>query len=762
MKRTTLAILTLLAATAALGQSAPSLTALLNSSTNGVTLYWDAVPGATFYDVKRTSSGYPAWDHVVRVNIAVAGDQLNANSAYVYRIYPVDNAGNPVGPPSNTALVSTFVYTDETIVPGSTPVKPVHVTELRTSINAIRAACGLGAQSWTNNVVSNAPIKRQDITDLRTGLDGAFSTIGLTLPAYVDPVIDDTVRVARDHIQQLRQRGRTTPEKLNAVLTLSNRYFSPNGDGTQDTTALTIVVGSYPFSLRTDFRWLLNLRSVSSGLVVRSFSGSGGSFVYTWDGRNDSGVMQPDGDYRFELLDRDGTSVPLVTALTTLDVTSPAVAFTSPAPNSFVGNVRFNGSTSYDVKATASDANLASWTFDQTGNALPDANQSTGTLPLTSANTLVWRTAGVPNGNYTLKLTATDRAGNRGTATLPLTLGSFSASANVFQINAADSEQVTYTSIVPETLTEVLTIYSKKTLQPVRTLVNVQRAAGTYTDVWDARDNGGTVVGDGSYYYLATANDGIGSMTWDQSTSYIGTTATQYEYPKCRNSLNALVDCNSSTLTFDPYANKPLRINYCAGTGNPPSCSAGSTPFQVTIKATPPGETDYGCTGNNCILQEEQPAGAHEVLWYGTSVSSQFIANNGGLTVIRRNDNFPRNRVLVYGTAPVVSNLTITPLMFNPAAGTTLYPNGMKFALDATSSFGRTITIKGEFRNLESNSTLRTVTTAATAAGAQALYWDGLSDSGEWVAPGTYEATLTISDSAGSATVLKPLITIRY
>ena len=70
--------------------------------------------------------------------------------------------------------------------------------------------------------------------------------------------------------------------------------------------------------------------------------------------------------------------------------------------------------------------------------------------------------------------------------------------------------------------------------------------------------------------------------------------------------------------------------------------------------------------------------------------------------------------------------------------------------------------VKGEFKNVASGSILRTITTAAQSPGQVVLNWNGRADNGAWVAPGLYEATITVTDSAGSSTVLKPLITVRY
>jgi flagellar hook assembly protein FlgD len=74
----------------------------------------------------------------------------------------------------------------------------------------------------------------------------------------------------------------------------------------------------------------------------------------------------------------------------------------------------------------------------------------------------------------------------------------------------------------------------------------------------------------------------------------------------------------------------------------------------------------------------------------------------------------------------------------------------------------RSVTLKGEFRNRTWNSTLRTVTTTSQSAGQVSLTWDGRADNGAWVVPGLYEVTITVTDSSGALTVLKPLLTVRY
>lgn len=371
-----------------------------------------------------------------------------------------------------------------------------------------------------------------------------------------------------------------------------------------------------------------------------------------------------------------------------------------------------------------------------------------------------------PTGLTTVQCSATDAHANTISGTFrvtvaPLTLSDFTAVQNVYQMNGAAGESLTYTSNVPVTLTETLVIKSDATGATVRTLLNaVVRAPGTYQDIWNGTNDAGQLVGDGTYRYFVTVSAGGSSVTWDDGTHYIGNTVTQYEYPTCRNDSGTLVACSDSSLTFDPYTNRPLRIDYCVGSGNPPACG-GTTPYVVMAKAVAVGETDAVCRSTDCFLNAYQSSGAHEISWWGTSTTGLYIAQASGVTIIRRNDTWPRNLTLVYGTAPAVSNFAVSAPILNPAAA----QRGIAvetFSMSVTSFQSRPVSVKGEFRNLTSGSILQTLTMQPQAPGTLSLVWDGRAANGAWVAPGLYEATITVTDSAGGSAVMKPLVTVRY
>jgi len=85
----------------------------------------------------------------------------------------------------------------------------------------------------------------------------------------------------------------------NASLWLTEPYISPNGDGVKDSTQIFF---------RLDAPQTLKVIVVNAkGETVRTFSGQGFESVdagnIIWDGRNDSGVIVADGQYRITLLD---------------------------------------------------------------------------------------------------------------------------------------------------------------------------------------------------------------------------------------------------------------------------------------------------------------------------------------------------------------------------------------------------------------------------------------------------------------------------
>ena len=110
------------------------------------------------------------------------------------------------------SLCSGAPFTDPLVV-GVTAVKGVHVTELRSRINAQRVRFGLGNYSWTDATLTPAGtvlIKAVHITEMRTALGQAYIAHSLAPPTYTDPGLAPGMTIKAIHITELR----------NAVITL--------------------------------------------------------------------------------------------------------------------------------------------------------------------------------------------------------------------------------------------------------------------------------------------------------------------------------------------------------------------------------------------------------------------------------------------------------------------------------------------------------------------------------------------------------------
>jgi flagellar hook assembly protein FlgD len=511
-------------------------------------------------------------------------------------------------------------------------------------------------------------------------------------------------------------------------IAISQAYFSPNGDGVQDTTTLTATTDY------DDAAWTINVKNGSS-TVVRTSTGTGTNIAFTWDGKDATGTVQPDGPYTFAISVTDGLGSVSASPPTTLDNTPPVATISSPANGQVVSNVYQSGSLSVAIIGIASDLNFKSWTLDYGAGSAP-ATWTTlagGTTLPTPTPLTTWATAAVANGNYTLRLRAFDLAGNATTFTEPFTLGNFQVSQNVLQFNAASGGSVTYASTVPFPLTETLTIKDLSG-QLVRTLVNAAaRTAGAYNDSWTGTTDAGPLAKDGPYFYFATETDGSHTFTLDLSGQYVN------GYSSWKEGLNIQ--------PWDPFNNKPLTSTYNFA-------QAG----RVTIAISPTLPIQDNCNPPqycplNKFYQESAP---QTFTWAGIDDTGALRTDLQFLGIAIGQDTFSKNAVVLYGVKPVVTNLKVTPPVFGPASG------GQVVSLDLTSFQSKPVAVTVTFQNQASLSTLRTISVSGQAPGHVAIPWDGRADNGMLVAPGFYTVTATVVDSLGNQVKSQVLTNILY
>ena len=103
-------------------------------------------------------------------------------------------------------------FTDAVLTPQSTKAKALHVSELRSAVNQLRAVNGLGAFGFfdASLVPGSTTIKRVHVGDLRTALCGAYGAAGLPCPTYAtDPtIVPGVTRIKAQHVIDLRNNVR--------------------------------------------------------------------------------------------------------------------------------------------------------------------------------------------------------------------------------------------------------------------------------------------------------------------------------------------------------------------------------------------------------------------------------------------------------------------------------------------------------------------------------------------------------------------------
>jgi len=298
-------------------------------------------------------------------------------------------------------------------------------------------------------------------------------------------------------------------------LSTGSGAFSPNGDGRQDT--LTVSA-----NLSEPAWW--RVRHWRDGALVWSGSGTGSAVAATWGGFQ-SGVRVPDGTYRWTLETRDdwgNTGAPR-SGDVIVDTVAPALsALSLPAAGTLISP---NGDGRYDSLAVTSTASEPG-SLQLTVHSAAGVVVRTVTAAATSgAASLSWdgkssSGAVVPEGTYTARFAALDKAGNVGPAVdrrvdVVTFLSHVESSVNRFYPQDADrfaaSTMLSFRVARPATVTWRIT---KLDGTPVLTLQDRgSLAAGAYGFAWNGLDQAGLWVPTGMYVSAVQATDGVFTIT---------------------------------------------------------------------------------------------------------------------------------------------------------------------------------------------------------------------------------------------------------
>ena len=111
---------------------------------------------------------------------------------------------------ANRTCVAQFTlpgaFTDEPLTPGTTPIRAVHIAELRTRIDALRRRFELQPFGWTDPslVAGTTAVRAVHILELRAALHEAYDAATVMRPGYADADLGPGTLVRAIHILELR------------------------------------------------------------------------------------------------------------------------------------------------------------------------------------------------------------------------------------------------------------------------------------------------------------------------------------------------------------------------------------------------------------------------------------------------------------------------------------------------------------------------------------------------------------------------------
>ena len=314
-------------------------------------------------------------------------------------------------------------------------------------------------------------------------------------------------------------------------LQIADAYFSPNGDGIKDALILNPgipvkeSIAGWELLIRDD---LANSR--------RAISGSEGAPPdhLDFDGKDDSGVLLPEGVYQGKLSVRyrNGYIAEAFSPSFTLDITPPWAAISAE-----YGAFSPNNDGNRDEMIFKQEGGVEIvWTGEVRGAARPDSEQPVRTFRITGAPTphVVWdghsdSGALAPDGDYAYRLSATDQAGNSGrsnearftlsTADTPVLL---STDLRAFSPSGAGAKNSI--SIIPQLqIKEGVTSWKTDILNAegnvVRTFEGVNAVPANLP--WNGRTADGQVVPDGIYTAKTEVRYSMGNQPTAVSRPFI-------------------------------------------------------------------------------------------------------------------------------------------------------------------------------------------------------------------------------------------------
>ncbi|HUJ17087.1 MAG TPA: chitobiase/beta-hexosaminidase C-terminal domain-containing protein [Nitrospirota bacterium] len=245
-----------------------------------------------------------------------------------------------------------------------------------------------------------------------------------------------------------------------------------------------------------------------------------------------------------------------------------------------------------------------------------------------------------PTGTHTVRVEATDAAGNVGSAEVSFTIDPISSgqgsylfsdvaiSSNTLNTAASEQSSIFFTINGPSTV--ALKIIPEKlgpNGAPVYEMSQVCPAAGPYLFTWDGHDGQGNIVPDEAYLYVLVASDGSNTVL--------------YNPPVPTGTGN--ISCSQGE-GYDPYRNEPLTVSYSV-----------SQPARVNLSINWSGSVFKVLTG------VPRAANSYSFDWNGRSPEGRILAGGTATAVCEVASLLGENVIIASGNTPFVSQLKTDP-----------------------------------------------------------------------------------------------------
>ena len=175
---------------------------------SAVELDWSAVGAASSYDIFRSTSLTGPYSFVKNsAGTSTSDSSIAPNITYLYKVRAVKSG--VVSAFSTIDPATTITFTDPNLI-GAPMIRRVHITELRTAVQAMRVAAELPPATFANEpLAAGTPVLRLHLIQLRTAVNEALAALGLPPFGYTDAIVTaGSTMIKKAHITELRNRTR--------------------------------------------------------------------------------------------------------------------------------------------------------------------------------------------------------------------------------------------------------------------------------------------------------------------------------------------------------------------------------------------------------------------------------------------------------------------------------------------------------------------------------------------------------------------------